>query len=208
MTRLVLASTSPTRRMLLANAGFVFDALAPLIDEREVEAPLLAAGHRPADIALSLAKAKAESVSALMPERMVIGADQILEFQGERLTKADSIAQACRQLLALAGHPHALHSALCIASNGRTIWSHIETAVLTMRSLSPEEIDSYLSRIGSDALTSVGAYQLEGIGINLFERVEGDHFAVLGFPLLPLLAFLRTIGINCWNQSSSPTGKE
>lgn len=195
MNRLILASTSPTRRTILANAGLAFDVMPPPVEERAVEAPLLTSGIGIAEIAAVLAEAKAESVSALQPDRLVIGADQTLEFEGVRLTKPASMDEARRQLLAMAGQSHALHSAVTVAKDGNAVWRHVETAVLTMRPLTPAEIGRYVGRVGASAVRSVGGYQVEGMGINLFEKIEGDHFTILGLPLLPLLAYLRGEGI-------------
>ncbi len=194
MTALVLASTSPTRRRLLANAGIAFDAIAPEIDERAAEAPLVRAGAPPDDIAAVLAEAKALAVSEGRPDVLVIGADQTLDLDGRSLSKPASMEEARRQLLALSGRSHSLHAAIACARNGETVWRHVETVHLTMRQLTPGEIGRYLAEAGLPVLSSVGAYQVEGRGIRLFERVDGDFFAILGLPLLPLLAFLRQAG--------------
>lgn len=191
---LVLASGSAARRALLQNAGLDFVVAPSSIDERAAEVPLLESGAPPADIALALAMAKAASVSAGRPGDLVIGADQVLDLDGERLTKPPSMEAARRQLLALSGRTHALHSAVAAARDGAILWSIVETAHLTMRKLDPAFVGRYLAAVGDDALASVGAYQLEGRGIQLFERIDGDYFAILGLPLLPLLKFLRGEG--------------
>jgi septum formation protein len=191
---LVLASGSAVRQTLLANAGVSFEADPAELDERAAEAPLLQAGAAPEDIALALAMAKAASVSERRPGDLVIGADQVLDLDGERLTKPEDMEAARRQLLKLAGRTHALHSALAAAQGGEIVWQDVETARLTMRRLDPAAIGRHLARAGDSTLQSVGAYQLEGLGIQLFERVEGDFFTVLGLPLIPLLAFLRGEG--------------
>ena len=191
---LVLASASRTRQSLLRNAGVVFESIPSTLDERAAERPLLEAGATPEDIALALAMAKAATVSAGRAGDLVIGADQVLEFEGERLTKPADMEAARRMLLRLAGQTHLLHSALAAARGGEVIWQHVETARLVMRPLQPASIGRYLAAVGDAALTSVGAYQIEGRGIELFERIEGDYFAILGLPLLPLLAFLREEG--------------
>jgi len=186
---LVLASQSRARQMLLANAGIRFEAVAAAIDERAVaQSSRLSA---PGDIAVLLARQKALAVSARQAGRFVVGADQTLAL-GERLfSKPAGRAEAAEQLRALAGQSHELHSAVAVARDGKTLFEAIAIARMTMRGLSEAEIDAYLDEAGEAVTTSVGAYQLEGLGVNLFERIEGDHFTILGLPLLPLLAFLR-----------------
>ena len=194
MTRLILASGSGARRTLLANAGLAFDVVPATLDERAVEAPLIASGATPKALALALAEAKASEVSGRLPDALVIGADQTLDCDGHRGTKSDSIAAARAQLMRLAGRSHQLHSAVAVARGGAVRWRHTGTATLTMRPLTPSFIDAYLERVGEAVLASVGVYQLEGEGIRLFERIEGDYFTILGLPLLPLLAYLRSVG--------------
>jgi len=192
---LLLASASRTRRDLLKNAGGDFEVVPSTLDERAAEAPLLEAGAEPADLAIALAMAKASEVSDRRPGDLVIGADQVLELDGERLTKPADMEAARRQLLSLSGRTHQLHSAIAAARGGEIVWQHSETASLTMRKLEPAFVGRYLAAVGPDALTSVGAYQVEGRGIQLFERIDGDHSTILGLPLLPLLAFLRGEGV-------------
>jgi septum formation protein len=192
---LVLASASRTRQSLLENAGIGFESVPSTLDERAAEQPLIEAGASPQDLALALAMAKAVMVSGERREDLVIGADQVLEFDGERLTKPADMEAARRMLLRLAGRTHLLHSALAAARGGEVVWQHEETARLTMRRLQPAAIGRYLAAAGDAVLSSVGAYQIEGRGIGLFERIEGDYFAILGLPLLPLLAFLRSQGV-------------
>jgi septum formation protein len=192
---LVLASASSARRSILQNAGLSFEVVPAEIDERAAEEPLLKAGATPDDIATALAMVKAESVSAARSDALVIGADQVLEVNGEQLSKPADMEAARHQLLRLSGKTHLLHSAVACARGGNVVWQHVETAALTMRKLDPAFIGRYLAAVGGDALKSVGAYQLENRGIQLFEKVEGDYFAILGLPLLPLLAFLRSEGI-------------
>jgi septum formation protein len=194
MTELVLASGSRIRAELLGNAGLAFVKDPSSIDERAVEEPLLDAGVSPEDIARVLAEAKASDVSARRPGDLVIGADQVLEFEGRRLTKPADMEAARRQLLAMSGKRHELHSAVTLARDGETLWTHVGTVRLTMRDFGPEFVGRYLAKAGEDILSSVGAYQLEGPGIQLFERIEGDYFTVLGLPLLPLLEKLRERG--------------
>jgi septum formation protein len=194
VTRIVLASGSPARRTLLANAGIAFAVEPSTVDERAVEAPLIARGASPAEIASALAEAKAVEVSRRIPQALVIGADQTLDCDGHRGTKSESLAEARTQLQRLAGRSHQLHSAVAVARDGAVAWRLRDSATLTMRPLSAAEIDAYLARVGETVLKSVGVYQLEGEGIRLFERIEGDYFTILGLPLLPLLAYLRGEG--------------
>ncbi|WP_346912148.1 Maf-like protein [uncultured Roseibium sp.] len=192
---LVLASGSRIRAELLENAGLSIEIDPADIDERAVEEPLLKAGFSPEDLALVLAEAKANDVSERRPGDLVIGADQILAFEGERHTKPENMEAARRQLLAFSGKTHELLSAVVISKDGEAIWRHVSTAKLTMRKLTPAFIGHYLAQVGDVALSSVGAYQLEGPGVQLFEKIEGDYFTVLGLPLLPLLAELRNLNV-------------
>jgi len=191
---IILASASKARIGLLKDAGLDFTARAAPVDERAIEAPLLKAGAGGAAIAAALADAKALAVSSAVPNALVIGADQVLDFQGEHWTKPASIAEALAQLRRLAGATHRLISAVALARGGTIVWRYAEEARLTMRALTDAEIDAYLARVGDAALSSVGAYQLEGLGIQLFATIAGDYFAILGLPLLPLLAALRHEG--------------
>lgn len=192
---LVLASGSRIRADLLRNAGLTIETDPSDVDERAVEAPLLEAGFPPEDLAGVLAEAKANDVSARRHGDLVIGADQVLAFEGERRTKPEDMEAARRQLLAFSGKTHELHSAVVISRDGEAVWRHVSTARLKMRHLSPPFIGHYLADAGEQVLSSVGAYQLEGIGVQLFEKIEGDYFTILGLPLLPLLAELRVLGV-------------
>jgi septum formation protein len=175
--------------MLLANAGLACDAVPAEIDERALQRD--AGLVKPHEIARHLASAKALAVSAQWPGHHVIGADQTLAL-GERLfNKPNGRAQAGEQLLALAGRTHELHSAVAIARDGAVMFDHVAVARMTMRPLSEADVAAYLDAAGDAVTSSVGAYQLEGLGVHLFERIDGDHFTILGLPLLPLLAFLR-----------------
>jgi septum formation protein len=187
---LILASQSRARQALLTNAGIGFEAVTAEIDERAVQQ---ASGlSAPGEIASLLAREKALSVSARQPGKFVIGADQTLAL-GERLfSKPAGRAQAAEQLRALAGRSHELHSAVAVARDGKILFEAVAVAGMTMRRLGAAEIDVYLDEAGDAVTSSVGAYQLEGLGVHLFERIEGDHFTILGLPLLPLLAFLRS----------------
>jgi septum formation protein len=187
---LVLASQSRARQTLLANAGIAFEAVAADIDERAIQqASGLVA---PGDIAALLAREKAVAVSLLRPGQFVVGADQTLARGIRLFSKPAGRAQAAEQLHALAGGSHELHSAVAVARDGKIIFEAIATAEMTMRPLGEAEIDVYLDLAGEAVTSSVGAYQLEGLGVHLFERIAGDHFTILGLPLLPLLAFLRS----------------
>jgi septum formation protein len=189
---LILASASRTRQSLLKNAGLDFDVVPANIDERAAEEPLLQAGAPPEDLALALAMTKAVTVSEQRPGDLVVGADQVLDLDGERLTKPEDMEAARRQLLSLSGRTHQLHAAIACARAGEIVWEHLDTATLTVRTLEPGFIGRYLARTGPGVLDSVGAYQLEGPGIQLLEKIEGDYFTILGLPLLPLLRFLRS----------------
>lgn len=194
MARIILASQSATRVGILRNAGVVFEALPSRVDERRIEASLASAGASPGEIALALAEAKAAAVAHADPAALVIGADQTLEAGTERWHKPASMMEARDQLGALSGRTHRLRSAVVGLHGNAPPWRFVDTASLTMRNLSSSEIDAYLDRVGEIALRSVGAYQLEGPGIQLFERIEGDYFTILGLPLLPLLTWLRGEG--------------
>ncbi|MTI01097.1 Maf-like protein [Roseibium sp. RKSG952] len=193
--KLVLASGSRIRADLMLNAGLTFEVDPANIDERAVEEPLLKSGFPPEDLASVLAEAKADNVSERRPGDLVIGADQILAFNGERYTKPEDMDAARHQLLEFAGRTHELMSAVVISRDGEAIWRTVSIARLTMRKFTPEFVGHYLARVGEAALTSVGAYQLEGPGIQLFEKIEGDYFTVLGLPMMPLLAQLRDLKV-------------
>ncbi len=193
-TTLILASGSPFRKAILTNAGLDFAVEKPRIDERAVEAPLKDSGVTPEDVALVLATAKANDVSGRHPGALVIGSDQTLSLGDEIFHKPADMEGARRHLLSLSGKTHQLNSAVVLVRDGETLWSHVGIARLTMRRLDPAFIGRHLARVGDRALQSVGAYQIEGEGIQLFEKVEGDHFTIVGLPLLPLLAALRDLG--------------
>lgn len=192
---LVLASASPARRALLAAAGLEFDVLATDIDEGRIREDLLAKGCDPQEIALALARAKAEEAGPRFDENtMVIGADQILLFAGEIFEKPGDLDAARDTLKRLRGQTHELISAASGYRAGRKVWSCCETARLTMRDFSDDFMESYLRR-DEGQRDSVGAYRLEGAGVQLFSHIEGDFFTILGLPLLPLLEFLRREGL-------------
>jgi len=189
---LVLASKSDIRGKILAAAGLRFGIRAAQIDERAVEAEAKVGDAIAA--ARLLARAKATAVAAQMPGHIVLGADQTLAYGSMRLTKPANREDAASQLRTLRGQTHELHSGIAVVRDGEVLFDLVETARLTMRDFSDRFLDDYLDMTGDIAMTSVGAYQLEGIGIHLFERVEGDYFTILGLPLLPLLKFLRESG--------------
>jgi septum formation protein len=187
---LILASQSRARRMLLDNAGLAFEALPADIDERAVQAN--SGLSAPGEIAALLAQEKALFVAARKPGQYVIGADQTLALGLRMFSKPAGRVQAAEQLQTLAGNTHELHSAVAVARDGKVLFSDVSVARMTMRKLTESEINAYLDRAGNAVTTSVGAYQLEGLGVHLFEKIEGDHFTILGLPLLSLLAFLRS----------------
>jgi septum formation protein len=191
---IILASGSPHRRALLRNVGLEFSVEKPDIDERAVEAALAGSGATPEDVAAVLAEAKAAAVSERHPHALVIGSDQMLSLGDELLHKVADMEAARRQLLRLSGRMHQLSSAVVLAGQGEAIWRQTSVAHMTMRKLDPAAIGRYLSDVGDAALGSVGCYQIEGRGIRLFEKIEGDFLTIVGLPLLPLLAALRDKG--------------
>jgi septum formation protein len=189
---LVLASRSTSRRAMLEAAGIPVEVCIPDLDERAIEA---AAGvRRPAEAAALLAREKAKAAARLMPHRTVIGADQTLAFENRRFDKPCDRAAAREQLIALAGKTHYLHSAVALVRDGNILFCAVDTASLTLRSLSSSFLDRYLDAAGDAVLNCVGAYQLERVGVHLFDRIDGNHFTILGLPLLKLLDFLRQSG--------------
>lgn len=191
MQDLILASKSKARAALLENAGLIFECRTANVDERAAEQPLVDAGAHPADIAQLLAEVKAMDVSEKNPGKLIIGADQTLGFGDRRFNKPQDDEAARRQLLELSGNSHQLHSAIALVKDGETLWRHVSTATLTMRAFGPEDVGRYMARVGENVRSSVGCYQLEGLGVQLFEKIEGDYFTILGLPLLPLLGYLR-----------------
>lgn len=190
---LILASASPTRKALLAQAGLVFSTSPANIDERALETSAHDQGADGRDIALLLAKQKAAAVAALHPGAFVIGADQTLALGAELLHKPADRPAAAAQLDRLKGRTHRLHAAVTIVQDDLLLWSDVQTAELTMRDFSDADRDDVLDREGDAILSSVGGYRLEGPSIRLFETVTGDYFTILGLPLLPLLAALRDL---------------
>lgn len=190
--RLILASTSPYRKTMLQQAGLIFDTLAPAVDETTEKAAR--PGHDADALALDLARLKAESVSRQAPEALTIGCDQVLDCAGRLYDKPKDRAEARVQLAALRGREHRLATALVLAEGGRAQWSHLAEARLGMRDFADAFLEAYLDAMGARALATVGAYEIEGLGAQLFERVEGDQFVIRGLPLLALLAELRRRG--------------
>jgi septum formation protein len=191
---LVLASQSLARKGLLSAAGIPIEICAAAIDEREIEAPLVASGANAAEIALRLSRAKALKVSGEKPGRLVIGADQTLCLEGRLFGKPAGRAAARAQLEALSGRTHELYSGCCVARENAVFFETVAVARLSCRRLSPAFTDAYMTNAGDVLLGSAGAYRIEGLGIHLFEAIEGDHATILGLPLLVLLKFLREEG--------------
>jgi septum formation protein len=189
---LVLASKSAARRAMLEAAGIPIEIMIANIDERGIESR--AAPASASEAAQLLAREKAKAIATKRPGRFVVGADQTLALGRARFTKPADRAAAYEQLRTLSGRTHELHSAVAVGRDGRIIYTHVDVAKLTMRALSDRFLDNYLDAAGDSVRQSVGGYQLEKLGAQLFERIEGDYFTILGLPLLPLLAFLRREG--------------
>ena len=192
---LVLASGSSARAAMLMAAGISIEIVAPELDERTIARPLLEVGASPAMIAGTLAQAKAEAVALARPGRWILGADQVLDCDGVFFHKPANAEAAWQQLAQLSGRMHRLTSAAALVRDGKLEASATSSAELTMRGLSERSIDHYLALAGDDILGSVGGYQLENLGIQLFEAIKGDHFTILGLPLLALLAEMRQLGV-------------
>jgi len=192
--KLLLASTSATRLALLVSAGLSVETQSPDVDERGIENAAQGERLDPPALAMRLAAEKALAVSHRNLQRIVLGADQVLACEDRVFHKVDDREAARRQLQALSGKTHALHSAGALAIGGKVVESFVATATLAMRPLTVEAIDLYLELAGPSVLHSVGIYHYEGLGVHLFDRIEGDHSTILGLPLLPLLSALRRIG--------------
>lgn len=188
---LILASTSRTRHALVEAAGIVAETRAPGVDERAIEEPFRASGAPIEDLALILAREKALAVSQGEPGRYVLGADQTLECEGVQFNKPTDTERAKVQIAALSGRTHHLHSAAAVAYNGEVVFQTVATADLTMRTLSEDFIARYVAEVGDAVLSSVGGYQIESIGVQLFSRISGDHFTILGLPLLSVMDYFR-----------------
>lgn len=193
----LLASASPYRRKMLQDAGLTFDVVAANVDEPALKREFAACAPRPpaGEIASALARAKAEAVSRDHKDAMVIGADQVLVLGDELLDKPGSASAARTQLARLRGMTHRLVSAVALARAGTALWTHVDEAKLTMRAFSDAFLDRYVAEAGDRLAGIVGAYEIEGRGVQLFEQVEGDHFTIIGLPLVPLLAELRARGV-------------
>jgi len=189
---IVLASKSAVRGRVLKDAGVSFEAIDSGVDEEGAKAVLK--GHAPREVAEALAEDKALAGAGQRPGALAIGADQTLEHDGELFDKAATLAEARQRLVMLRGSVHRLHSAIAVARDGHILWRDVSTSTLTMRDFTDAYLDAYLERNPGPALASVGAYELEGEGAQLFEAIDGDFFAILGVPLLGLLAFLRDAG--------------
>lgn len=194
-TIVVLASGSATRARLLRDAGLLIEVDPAGVDEDEIKASMKAEGAPASDVAQALADLKSSRKSVHYPGSLVIGADQMLDCEGTWFDKPPSLERARAQLAALSGRTHHLYTAASVARDGSVIWRHMTRPALTMRRLSDEFLDSYVLGEGDDLLGSVGAYRLEGRGVQLFADIRGDYFSILGLPLLPLLDFLRTHGV-------------
>jgi len=189
---LVLASKSEIRRIVLSNAGIPVEIAHANIDERAVEQT--SSSRAPGAVASLLAREKAQAIASARPARLVLGADQTLALGAQRFTKPVDRDAAREQLRTLRGKAHALHSAIALMQEGTVLFEHCAVARLTMRDFSDDFLETYLDVAGATATTSVGGYQLEKVGVTLFEKVEGDHFTILGLPMFPLLAEFRRIG--------------
>ncbi|CAN7351588.1 Maf-like protein [Rhizobium sp. LjRoot30] len=192
---LILASSSPFRRGLMQNAGLRFEAIAADIDERAIEAPLEQQGATPDQVALVLAEAKALDVSRRFPDAVILGSDQTMSLGARVYHKPKGRQEASENLLSLAGKTHQLNSAIVLARGGEILVREVAHARLTMRPFTPEFVETYLDRVGETIFKSVGGYQLEGEGIQLFSAIDGDYFTIVGLPMLPLLEHLRNLGV-------------
>ncbi|MDH3581315.1 MAG: Maf family protein [Hyphomicrobiales bacterium] len=193
---IILASASKSRQALLQGAGVAARTAPADINEKAIRTALQrSGGTTPGDIAEVLARAKAETISEAERNAVVIGADQVLELDGEIFEKPPDMEAARKTILALRGKTHQLHASVAVARAGDAVWAHTETAHMTMRDFDAKFVGRYLSAAGEGVLGSVGAYQLEGVGIHLFSEIKGDYFTILGLPLLPLLDYLRGEGI-------------
>jgi septum formation protein len=195
VSAVILASTSAARRSLLAAAGIHVRCLAPGVDEAAIKAALREEGADAQRVAITLAEAKAAGIAAAHPDALVIGADQMLDCDGAWFDKPADRQAARRQLVTLRGRTHGLVTAVAVAGDGHVLWRHADWARLAMRDFTDAFLDSYLEQAGDAALCSVGGYQLEGLGIQLFDDIRGDYFTILGLPMLPLLSFLRSRGM-------------
>jgi septum formation protein len=193
--KLILASKSASRQALMSGAGLVYNAIGAEIDERAIEASLATRYAKPADVAVELAREKALWISGRESEAYVIGSDQVLSLGDRLFHKPLSMGEAADHIRAMSGHTHYLNCGVAIAFRGQILWSDVSIAAMTMRTISPSFLQTYLDIAGESILQSVGAYQFEGPGVQLFETIEGDYFTILGLPMLKLLGGLRSLGI-------------
>lgn len=194
LKKIILASGSEIRRQLLENAGVIFEVQIPRVDEESLKAALRADRAKPRDIADALAEMKAKRIGMKNPEALVIGCDQVLGFDGDILSKPNTVDMAKEQLLAMRGKQHTLYSAVVIHDGTGPVWRHVGEVRLRMREFSDRFLSDYLDRNWPAVHSSVGAYKLESEGIRLFSRIEGDYFTVLGLPLLEVLTYLTQRG--------------
>jgi len=194
MTDFILASASASRSALLTGAGLLHRCIPAHLDEDALKDECLLRGHSPKSVAVKLAEAKSLSI-AKDHSGLVLGGDQVLQLEQDLISKSTSVHDAGLLLRRMSGKTHYLHSAMALSENGHLIWTHVETAEMTVRTLTESFIDSYLKEAGDRILSSVGCYQLENTGIHLFEAIRGDYFTVLGLPMLPLLAQLRHLKV-------------
>ena len=195
MRPLILASSSPSRALMLRNAGIAFEAVSAPVDESAVKAAMVAEAALPRDMADALADLKARRGAGRFPEALVLGADQLLSCEGRIHDKPRDMDEAREQLQALRGRTHELHAAAVVYEDGRPVWRHVGRAQLTMRPFGDEFLEAYLQSEDTALLETVGGYRIEAAGAQLFSRVQGDLFTVMGLPLLELLGFLRTRGV-------------
>lgn len=193
--KLILASKSASRQSLMTGAGLTYQAITADIDERAVEASLAARYAKPPEIAVELAREKARWVSERNDDAYVIGSDQVLSLDSRLFHKPLSMGEAADHIRAMSGRTHHLNCGVAVAFRGEVIWQTVSIAAMTMRSISPSFLQTYLDMSGEGILQSVGAYQLEGPGLQLFEKIEGDYFTILGLPMLQLLGGLRELGV-------------
>lgn len=192
--QLILASGSEIRAQMLQNAGIDLEILPARVDEQAIKSAFLAEGAQPRDVADALAEAKARRISMKNPDRLILGADQVLDFKGQIFDKPETIDQAHNQLISLRNDTHDLYSAAVLFENGYPVWRHIGRVTLTMRDFSDDFLAGYVQKNGDNLFTTVGGYKIEESGAQLFSTINGDYFSILGLPLLELLAILRQKG--------------
>lgn len=192
--KIILASQSQARQKLLRNSGVQFESVTPRIDEDSVKLSLISENFRPREIADALAEIKAQKISQKFPEDIVLGCDQVLDWDGEIYSKPSNMDEAHAQLKLLRGQTHRLHSAAVICLNAKPIWRIVNTSKMTMRDFSDDFLSEYVDRNWPAIGLSPGAYQIEEEGIQLFSKIDGDYFSILGLPILEVLGYLMTRG--------------